>query len=67
MAKAAPGSERNPTRVVEYLLRFAIGSSSPHTRGPLLEFVDGAGGRVTPEVVTGLLLLVSAMPEYQLC
>ena len=67
MAKADPGSERNPTRVVEYVLRFALGASSPHTRAPLLEFVDQAGGRISPEVVTGLLLLVSAMPEYQLC
>lgn len=67
MASADPGSERNATRVVEYLLRFALGSSSPHTRGPLLEFVENNGGRVTPEVVTGVLLLVSAMPEYQLC
>jgi len=67
MASADPGSERNATRVVEYLLRFALGSSSPHTRGPLLEFVEKNGGRVTPEVVTGVLLLVSAMPEYQLC
>lgn len=67
MAKADPGAERNATRVVEYLLRFTLGSSSPHTRGPLLAFVEQNGGRITPEVVTGLLLLASAMPEYQLC
>ena len=67
MASADPGSERNPTRVVEYLLRFALGASSPHTRGPVLEFVERHGGRITPEVVTGILLLVSSMPEYQLC
>lgn len=67
LGAADPGAERQPTRAVEYLLRFALGSSSPHTRAPLIQFVEQHGGRITPEVLTGLLLLITAMPEYQLC
>jgi uncharacterized protein (DUF1800 family) len=61
------GADRDPDRVVDYLLRFALGSPPPATRATLRAFVRQHGDRVTPEVVTGLLLLLTAAPEYQLC
>ncbi len=53
--------------VADYLLRFALGNRTARNRAALTEFLARHGNRVTPETVTGLLLLVTAMPEYQLC
>jgi hypothetical protein len=60
-------ADRDPDRVVDYILRFALGLDTPRNRETLRAFVKQHGDRVSPEVVTGLLLLVTAMPEYQLC
>ena len=67
MAQASPGAEQDPERVAGYLLRFAIGRDPAHARATLVEFANDHGGRVTPDIVTGMLLLITAMPEYQLC
>ncbi len=67
MARAAPGSERDPSRAAEYLLRLTLGHDSARNRETLVAFVDAHGGRLTPDITTGLLLLITAMPEYQLC
>lgn len=61
------GADQDPDRVVEYILRFAIGAQAPRNREALRELIRQHGDRVTPEIITGLLLLVTAMPEYQLC
>lgn len=53
--------------VVDYLLRFATGTPAAHNRETLATFMKDHGGKVTSENVTGLLLLITAMPEYQLC
>lgn len=67
LARADPGAEREPSRVVEYLGRFMLPRPmSASQRDTLITFVDGAGGRMTTPVLTGLLVLISAMPEYQL-
>jgi len=60
------GASSDPARVVDYLLRLTLGNSPAHARKVLTEFIDSHGG-VRPDVVTGALLLVTAMPEYQLC
>lgn len=57
----------NPADAADYLLRFAMGRTSPSARATLTEFIENNGGRVTGPVVTGMLLLITAMPEYQLC
>ena len=67
LAEADPAAARDPQRVIDYLLRFSMGSSPRHARDTLATFAGEHGGRVTPDIVTGMLLLVSAMPEYQLC
>ena len=61
------GSGTDPESVAAYLLRFALGNNTPRNRATLTDFLAQHGNRVTPETVTGLLLLVTAMPEYQLC
>lgn len=67
LAHADPGAERNHERVCDYLLRFTLGATPAHARGTLLAFVSELGGEVTPDLVSGLLLLITTMPEYQLC
>jgi len=67
LASAEPGAERDPRRAVDYLLRHTIGDAPDDARATLLAFVDEHGGVPTPEIITGVLLLISAMPEYQLC
>jgi uncharacterized protein (DUF1800 family) len=61
------GADKDPDRVVEYVLRFSLGADSARNRDTLRAFIRQHGDRVSPQVVTGLLLLVTAMPEYQLC
>jgi uncharacterized protein (DUF1800 family) len=60
-------ADRDPDRVIEYVLRFTLGAQAPRNRATLRDFIKEHGDRVSPEIVTGLLLLVTAMPEYQLC
>lgn len=64
---ASAGGDRDISRVIEYLLRFTIGSAPAHAREALESLANENGRAVTPDLVTALLLLVSAMPEYQLC
>ncbi|MCE9589569.1 MAG: DUF1800 domain-containing protein [Planctomycetes bacterium] len=57
-----------PAAVVDRTLSLLIGAElPPERRAPLVEFVNSRKAGVTPDVMVGLLLLVTAMPEYQLC
>jgi uncharacterized protein (DUF1800 family) len=67
LSKASPGAESRPEAVIDYLLRFALGRAPDHAKQALLALADTTDGRITPELVTGWLLLITAMPEYQLC
>ncbi len=67
LLSAQPDARGDPARVVDYLLRFTIGRSPSSARQELEAFVRAHGGRVTGDILTGLLLLITAMPEYQLC
>ena len=62
-AKAA----EDPAAVVEYLSKLALGRTEPAAQAELMGFMSKAGNRVTRDSVTGVLLLITAMPEYQLC
>jgi len=63
---ADPDAPENPELLADYLLRFALGRAAPVARDTLAGFVRTHGGEPTRSVVTGTLLLTSAMPEYQL-
>lgn len=67
LAKADPGAERDVPRVVDYLLRFTIGSGPAHAKETLLKFAGTTGSELTPDLLSGLLLLITTLPEYQLC
>lgn len=67
LAEAEPGAESDPARVVDWLLRLALGEATAQRRDPLVSFVSERGGRITPPIITGLLTLISAAPEHQLC
>jgi uncharacterized protein (DUF1800 family) len=67
LAKASPGSERDPQAVADYLLRLTVGVSPQAGRDAMASFISKANGRLTPDSVTGMLLLCTSMPEYQLC
>ncbi len=65
LARAEPGADRMRERVVPYLLAFMLGEdASVSRRATLMGF---GGDRLTPDVLTGMLALITAMPEYQLC
>ncbi len=61
------GGGADPEAVADYLLRFALGNNTARNRAVLTDFLGQHGNRVTRETVTGLMLLVTSMPEYQLC
>ncbi len=67
LAKSDPAAATRPEAVCDYLLRLTIGTAPEHARRPLLEFMGSNGNVVNKDSVTGLLLLITTMPEYQLC
>jgi uncharacterized protein (DUF1800 family) len=67
LQKADPAGARDPERVVDYLLKLTVGRTPMHTREPLLAFLKEHGNQLGADHLRGLLLLITAMPEYQLC
>ncbi len=67
LSETDPAAARDPERVVDYLLRFTLGRPNEQARTVLAGFVNEHGGTIKPDTVTGMLLLIAAMPEYQLC
>ncbi|MEO1583045.1 MAG: DUF1800 domain-containing protein [Planctomycetota bacterium] len=67
LAGGLDGADRDPESVASYVLRFATGRDPAASVQTIAAFFREHGGRVSPETLTGALLLVSAMPEYQLC
>lgn len=54
--------------VAQKMLRFTIGSASRRNTDSLVAYAHSRGAQgVTPDLVSGMLLLITAMPEYQLC
>jgi uncharacterized protein (DUF1800 family) len=67
LAQADPGADKDIDKVIDYLLRFTLGNASTQSRADLHEFAAGASTGATRDMITGMLLLITAMPEYQLC
>ncbi|MFM9996123.1 MAG: DUF1800 family protein [Phycisphaerales bacterium] len=67
LAGAEPGADKDAARVIDYLLKFNLGRAPADARAALTNFMSTLGGSVTPDAVTGMLVLITAMPEYQLC
>jgi uncharacterized protein (DUF1800 family) len=66
LADSDAAAAKDPARVIDYMLRFALGHAPAHARATLDEFVAANGGEITGDMVIGILLLITAMPEYQL-
>lgn len=58
----------SPRQVADHLIDALLGEHLPPIRRePLVRFMEQRSKGVTPDSVVGLLLLITAMPEYQLC
>ncbi len=64
---AEPAAMSDPVKVVDYLLKLTLGSTPARAQEPLLSFLAKNGNQLGSDHVRGLLLLITAMPEYQLC
>ncbi|CAN5833578.1 DUF1800 domain-containing protein [soil metagenome] len=65
---AYPGvTSADEGQLVDAILRFTIGRVRPAGRGPLDEFMAQRKGEVNAATLTKLMLLITAMPEYELC
>lgn len=67
LRKANPGAENDPAAVTDYLLRLTLGGTPSHARETLLGFLAGHSGAIENDHLVAMLLLITAMPEYQLC
>jgi uncharacterized protein (DUF1800 family) len=67
LTKSDPGATNDPARVVEYLLRLTLGRAPAAAKESLVSFARSRGGSITPDMVSALLLVITTMPEYQLC
>ncbi|MEM0914947.1 MAG: DUF1800 domain-containing protein [Planctomycetota bacterium] len=57
-----------PYRVVDHLVDAYLGPHTPpQRRKPLVDFLDGRENPTSRDALVGLLLLIAAAPEYQLC
>ncbi|HPO94200.1 MAG TPA: DUF1800 family protein, partial [Phycisphaerales bacterium] len=57
----------DPESVADFILHFTLGSKERRNRDVLVSYVQEHGGKIDEETITGMLLLATAMPEYQLC
>ncbi|MGP1272340.1 MAG: DUF1800 domain-containing protein [Phycisphaerales bacterium] len=64
---AVPGSSSDAGAVASYLLRLTLGRADSHAADELVGFLAQHRGPMSDDVLTGALLLITAMPEYQLC
>jgi uncharacterized protein (DUF1800 family) len=68
LARTDPGADRDVEKVCRFLTTFALGRAAGDRHAEVLErFLEGHGGRVNDQTITGALALITAMPEYQLC
>ena len=62
-----PGTSlSNPQAVLDAILRFTIGKTDPGGREVLERFMADHKGQLNSDTLTELLMLITAMPEYQL-
>ncbi len=64
---ASSGRSSDPEAVVDLFLRLTLGHAPSHAKDALISFLASTGNRVDRDTLTGLLLLITSMPEYQLC
>jgi hypothetical protein len=55
------------TAVLDAMLRFMLGRTNPAGRAALEDFMRSRTGKLDDEGMTQLCMLITSMPEYQLC
>lgn len=58
---------QDAAKVTDYLLRLTLGRAPESARAQIESFMKPFEGRIDRDVLVGALLLITAMPEYQLC
>ncbi len=61
------GAEKSAEEMADRVLEAALGQRPSAARAALLAYLDESKGKGAKERAMGLLLLATAMPEYQLC
>lgn len=61
------GDRANAGKVATHLLNLCLGSAPNKPLGEVRGFLGSAKGTIDAATITGALLLITAMPEYQLC
>lgn len=67
LADADPTAARDPARIADYLLRFAIGGEPSSRNQEIITSFLKAAPAINEPALLGSLALITAMPEYQLC
>jgi hypothetical protein len=68
LADAYPGAGgEDYEKTVDAILAFTLGRTRPASRDLLVDFVKSRGGKLDRDSMTQLMLLITALPEYQLC
>lgn len=67
LEKADPAAAKDPAKVTDYMLRLTLGQAPSHAADALRAFLASTGNQVTRDSLIAVLLLITAMPEYQLC
>lgn len=63
-----PKDEASKRQLVVRLMKFNLGSEPHEDRvDEMMKYLESTGGEIDDESVVGLLSLMTAMPEYQLC
>ena len=59
----------DPKKVSKHLMQIFLGIEDPHPDrlSSLLDYLKTQHNQINNETVVGLLTLITAMPEYQLC
>jgi len=63
----APGISTEASDIADYLLRLTLGHAPESAKAELVAFMTSGGKVISDDRLTGTLLLITAMPEYQLC
>lgn len=69
LTELASGSNEvsDATSIADYLLRLTVGQSPDMAKRELETFLNAGGKSISDDRLIGALLLITAMPEYQLC
>jgi len=68
LADAYPGASADDVeKMVDAILAFTLGRTQPASRQTLVDFVKARGGKLDQKSTVELMLLITALPEYQLC